>query len=95
MKKINEFILRKVANEYILIPIGSTTETINGIITLTETGAFIYNHIEEADSLDALVQMIISEYEVEYDEAYQDAIAFINQMLRVQIIALSDAEKNW
>ena len=52
MKKIQEFILREVADEYILIPTGKTTETFNGIISLSETAAFIYEHLEEAPSFD-------------------------------------------
>ena len=65
MKKIQEFILREVADEYILIPTGKTTETFNGIISLSETGAFIYEHLEEAPSFDALVDMITKEYDVD------------------------------
>lgn len=95
MKKINEFILRNMVDEFVLIPVGKTTEKFNGLMTLTETGAFIYEHIEEAESFEALIEMITSEYEVEKEEAMQDAFLFINQMLRLGIIELTDKEKNW
>ena len=95
MKKIKEFILREIADEYILIPTGSTTEEFNGIINLSETGAFIWNHIEEANTFEELIKMITSEYEVDINVAAQDAYEFINHMLANQLITLTDKEKNW
>mgnify|MGYP003510539641 CR=1 FL=1 len=52
MKKVKDFLCREIAGEYILIPTGNTTEKFNGMITLTETAAFIYNHIEEAKTFE-------------------------------------------
>lgn len=95
MKKMKEFILREVADEYILIPTGNTTEEFNGIITLTETAAYIYNHIEEAESFAQLIDMITSEYEIDKQTAAQDAYEFINHMLYTGMVALSDHDKNW
>ena len=91
MKKMKEFILREVADEYILIP----TEEFNGIISLTETAAFIYNHIEEADSFEALINMITSEYNVDKETAAKDAYVFINHMISTGLVDLTDREKNW
>lgn len=95
MKKIKEFILREVADEYILIPTGKTTEEFNGMITLSETAAFIYEHIEEAKTLEDLIEMITNEYEVDKQTALQDAYVFINHMLQNRMIELTDKEKNW
>lgn len=93
MKKIREFILREVADEYILIPTGHTTEEFNGIITLTETAAFIYNHIEEVNSFEELIQLILKEYNIDEETAVKDAVVFINHLLQTGLITLSDPEK--
>lgn len=95
MKKIKEFILREVADEYLLIPTGHTTEEFNGIITLTESAAFIYEHLEEAKTFEELILMITKEYEIDEKTAMQDAYEFINHMLQTGMIALTDKEKNW
>ena len=95
MKKIKEFILREIADEYILIPTGSTTEEFNGMINLSETAAFIWNHIEEANTFEELIDMILSTYDIDRQTATQDAYEFINHMLINQMITLSDKEKNW
>lgn len=95
MKKIKDFILREIADEYILIPTGSTTEDFNGIITLTESAAFIYNHIEEATSFEALIELMLQEYEIDKETATKDAYMFINHMLQTGMITLSNPENNW
>ena len=87
--------LREVADEYILIPTGKTTEEFNGIISLTETAAFIYEHIEEAKSLEDLIDKITKEYDIDKETAEKDAIIFINHMLETGLITLSNVEKNW
>ena len=95
MKKIQEFILREIADEYILIPTGSTTEQFNGMITLTETAAFIYQHLEEASTFEELIHMITSEYDIDQQTAANDAYMFINHMLQAGMITLTDIERNW
>lgn len=95
MKIIKEFILRELADEYILIPVGSTTEQFNGLMTLSETGAFIYKHIEEAKDFNDLIDLILNEYDIDKDTASQDAVYFINQLLKTGIITLSNPNNNW
>ena len=86
MKKVKDFLCREIAGEYILIPTGNTTEEFNGMITLTETAAFIYNHIEEAKTFEELIDR---------ETATIDAIIFINHLLQEGLIALSDKDNNW
>ena len=95
MKKVKDFIIRKIDDEYIMIPTGQTTEEFNGIISLTETAAFIYNHIEEVTSFDSLIELIIAEYDIDKKTAAEDAYIFINQLLYNRMIELTSKEENW
>lgn len=95
MKKVKDFLCREITGEYILIPTGNTTEEFNGMITLTETAAFIYNHIEESKTFEELIDMILKEYQVDRETATIDAIIFINHLLQEGLIALSDKDNNW
>ena len=56
------------------------------MVTLTETGEFIWEHIEEAESFNHLVLLILEEYEVDKDTASQDAAGFIMQLLQAGMI---------
>ena len=40
--------MRQVIDEFVLVPRGEVAERINGTMILSETAAFIYEHLEEA-----------------------------------------------
>jgi len=94
MKIIKSFIQREIVGEYVLIPTGDTTREFNGLITLTETAKFIWDHLEEAESFTALVDAITEEYEVERETAAKDAAELLFGFLRAGFIA-PDKEENW
>ena len=50
MKRTKEFIKRNIAGEIVLVPSGQTAREFNGMVTLTGTGEFIWEHIEETES---------------------------------------------
>ena len=51
MKRTKEFIKRNIAGEIVLVPSGQTAREFNGMVTLTGTGEFIWEHIEETEKL--------------------------------------------
>ena len=86
MKRTKEFIKRNIAGEIELVPSGQTAREFNVFFILTETGEFIWEHIEEAESFNHLVLLILEEYEVDKDTASQDAAGFIMQLLQAGMI---------
>lgn len=95
MKITKEFIMRNLMDEYILIPTGKTAEEFNGMITLTETAAFIYNHIEKVSSLEELLDLMSEEYKEDRETMREDTIHFINHMLVNKMIAFTEKDKGW
>ena len=84
MKRTKEFIKRNIAGEIVLVPSGETAQEFNGMVTLTGTGEFIWEHIEETKDFHHLIQLILDEYDE--DTASQDASAFIMQLLQAGMI---------
>ena len=93
MKKTQTFIKRDINGESILIPTGDTAREFNGMITLQGTAGFIWDHIEEATSLEHLIDMITDEFDVDRKTAGSDAIFFIMQLLRAGMIRTTG--KDW
>ena len=93
MKKIAEFEKRVISDEIILVPTGKTAEGFHGLITLSEVGAFIWDRLEEVQSLEELLKLIMENYETDQQTAVKDIVEFLNQLLRVGIIRPTD--KNW
>ena len=86
LRETKEFIKRNIAGEIVLVPSGQTAREFNGMVTLTGTGEFIWEHIEETESFSHLVQLILEEYEVDKDTASQDAAGFIMQLLQAGMV---------
>lgn len=93
MKRIKEYIKRNIAGEIVLVPAGQTAEDFNGMMTLTESGEFIWDHIEETRDFNHLVELILEEYEIDQPTAAQDASAFVMQLLQAGMIQPSGI--NW
>ena len=45
MKIKSDFLLKKVADSYVVVPVGKATVSFNGMITLNETGAFLWETV--------------------------------------------------
>lgn len=86
MKRFGEFVKREISGEILLIPTGRTAETFNGIITLSEVGDFIWEHLEKVESFDALLNLILEEYDIDKETLAKDASGFMNQLLRAGMI---------
>lgn len=95
MKIVKEFILRNIAGECVLVPTGATTQEFNGLITMTDTAKFIWENLEKAESFDALVQMMLEEYEIDEETAKKDAYEFIMHLLGNGFVACSKEDKSW
>lgn len=87
--KTNElYILRDIAGDNLLVPVGEATQRLNGMIHLTETAAFIWNHINdnEAKDLEELVKMLTDEYEVDEETARNDVFGFTKELYMREMI---------
>lgn len=77
--KIKEgFILREIAGSFVVVPVGQNLVDFSSMITLNETGAFLWNALSEGASEDELCKKLLSEYEgVSEEDALSDIKDFI------------------
>lgn len=86
MKVNTQFVTRNVAGEILLVPVGKTTMNLNGMITLNEVGAFLWEQLPQAKDEAALVDAVLAEYEAERPEVEQDVSAFLAKLRTLNII---------
>ena len=86
MKVSNQFILRTIADEYLLIPTGEAAMNVKGLISLSESGYLLYEKLKDGCSKEELVQVLRTEYEVDESTANQDVEMFIDQMLQLKML---------
>ena len=86
MKIKENFLLRKVADSYVVVPVNNLTLDFNGIINLNETGAFLFELLQKGADREELVQKMLDEYEVTRDKAENDIDIFIKKVKDADII---------
>ena len=82
-----QFVMREVAGEYLLIPVGKTSLDLNGMITLNELGAEIWNMLPEVKDEAEIVKRILDEYDVDEPTATADIAEFLAHIRQLGIIA--------
>jgi len=87
MKIKDGFILRDVAGSYIVVPVGSQTLDFRCMITLNETGAFLWQQLQQEQEASALVEAVLAEYEVEPDVAKADVDRFVESLKEADLLA--------
>lgn len=72
MKKAEGYVVKKLENEYLVIPKGRRTEEVNEVVSLSETAGFIYMYVDQAEDIEGLAQLVGAEYEIEPSEVRDD-----------------------
>lgn len=81
-----ELVKRNIAGDVILVPIGSATAEIKGLITLNEAAELIWDALPEANSAADLVKVITDVYDVDDATAEQDVSALLEKLRELEII---------
>ena len=75
------FLLRNVADVNVVVPVGEMSVDFNGIITLNDTGKFLFRQLMTKDtSEDELLQLMLEEYEVDEETAGADIRNFASKL---------------
>lgn len=88
MKIKGEFVLREIAKEYILVPVGKTAIKMNGMITLNEVGVFIWNKLQEECTSEELLNAVLDEFEIDEKHAKSDLNEFLQQLKEADLIQI-------
>ena len=86
MKKTEGYIVKRLEDEYLVLPTGKRTEEVNEVISLSETAGIIYLHAEEAENIDELAQIVGKEYGIDSSEVYEDVKSVVKTLQDKRIL---------
>lgn len=87
MKIKENYMLRKVADCYVVVPIGAAVAEFNGMINLNEVGAFLWRQFETETTFEAVLAAMLEEYEVDEAVAKADLQHFVKELEDANLIA--------
>ena len=83
MKVSKDYIMREIAGECILVPVGAAAAKFNGLVTMNEVGKYIVELLAEEHTVQELVEKITAEYDVDAQTALTDVKPFLEQLQKV------------
>lgn len=79
MKIKQGFILRKICDTYVVVAVGDAAKNFKGMITLNETGGFLWEKLAEGADEAELVDELMKEYDTDLETAKKDVKAFMEK----------------
>lgn len=80
------FIKTEIADKTVVIPVGDKTVDFSGIISLNETGAFLWDLLLSDVTRDTLTAALLNEYEIGKDTAEKDIEAFLQALREKDVL---------
>lgn len=77
MKIKSDYMLRKIATEYIVVPTGQSSVNFNGIMSLNDSGALLFEALQQDTTKDSLLSLVIETYDVTMQQAKKDLECFL------------------
>ena len=80
MKVKNNLMLREIAGSWIIVPVGEMVVEFNGLMNLSESGAYLWKKLTEGAEMNELVSGLLAEYHVDEETAKADVEEFVIQL---------------
>ena len=80
-QKDPNIIFREIGGEVILVPIKQNVRDLENTFALNETAAFAWEKLDGVRTLGEILTLIIAEYEVGQEEAQDDLLELVAQLI--------------
>lgn len=87
------YVLRDIAGEYLLIPVELENGSESQMAILNEVGKFLWELLQEDQTVETMAQAITDAYEVTAEEARNDICEFIDHLMQHQLLIKMEEEK--
>lgn len=89
MRAVKGFVRRQIADEVVLVPVEKMSKDMPGLIVLSESGAFLWDVLQQDSDEEALVQALLREYILDEETARADVREYLDNMLKLGLIDCS------
>ena len=86
MKRSADFLLREVADTQVLVPLGAAMINFPGMVTLNGTGVYIWEQLEQEQTIETLIQAVVDHYAIDKETASKDVAAFVSKLIPIGAI---------
>lgn len=87
MKRREGYILRNIGKAYVIVPMSGNTINLKEMLTLNETGAFLWEQMKTEKTEEELLEAVLLEYEVDPETASADIGEFLKKVKSMGMIS--------
>ena len=87
MKIAEGYLLRNIADSWIVIPIGKIANASSLMVSLSESSALLWKQLETGANEDELISLLLDSYDVDSETAKKDVAEFL-EFLRSENILI-------
>jgi len=80
------FVMRDIAGDIVIVPVGETALLYNGMITTNPTGAAIWKALETECDRETLIQTLLDRFDIDYETAAADTDEFLNKLRTLEML---------
>jgi len=88
----NRIVARRVAGEFLLVPLVGRGANLDSIYSLNRVGTFIWERLDGKTTADAIITAVCSGFDVARPEAEADFRDFVGTLLEIQAAAPAGGE---
>lgn len=86
MRIKSDYVMREVAGNCVVVPTGKAAVDFSGMITLNDTGAFLWKQLAEDPSEQELLFAMLEEYETDEATAKADISEFLKKLKAADLL---------
>lgn len=83
MKIKDKYVLRQVADIWVVLPLAEATLSLNGMLKLNESGVLLWKELEQGSDREALADLLSSQYGIDRKQALSDVDEFLDKLSKI------------
>lgn len=86
MHLVEGFVLRKTLDEWVAVPCGQSALRMSGLVSMNETGAFLFSALLEEHTEESLRSLLLENYDTDEETAAQDVRNFVERLRKKNLL---------
>ena len=86
MRLVEGFVLRETLGEWIAVPCGQSALCMSGLVSMNETGAFLFSALQQEHTEESLRSLLLENYDTDEETAAQDVRDFLEPLRKKNLL---------
>lgn len=82
MRINKDYVLRQLGETWVILPLADASAKFSGVLTLNDAGVLLWKALENICDKEALVEVLLAEYEVSEEQARNDVEEFLDKLMQ-------------